>query len=173
MLTIISRYGPLFFEVHNFSKIGNINEFFYSWLNSTIIEKRFYIGGISKMKEKKKTRKELWKELEDSRRAIYNLSKFPAQNPNPVMQISVDGVISFTNKAGWDIVNFWNSCIGDKVPDRVIKFIDSISTGETAGIQLKTNKRVFQLTFARLFETDFVNVYGMDITDRIIMKVEL
>ena len=124
------------------------------------------------MKEKKRTKKELRRELENSRRAVYNLSKFPAQNPNPVMQISVDGVISFTNKAGWDIVNFWNSCIGEKVPDRVIKFIDNISTGETAGIQLKINKRVFQLTFTRLFETDFINVYGLDITERITVNMD-
>ena len=39
------------------------------------------------------------------------VTKFPEQNPNPVLKVSIDGKLIFANKASNEIISCWNSVL--------------------------------------------------------------
>ena len=50
------------------------------------------------------------------KKEIEVITKFPDQNPNPVLKISEEGKLLYTNQAGTFIKNQWGIELGDNVP---------------------------------------------------------
>jgi len=47
---------------------------------------------------------------------IQSLAKFPAENPNPIVRLSNDGLVLYFNRACEPLVRMWNTAIGKTVP---------------------------------------------------------
>ena len=73
----------------------------------SIDNKKHVLMAISDITEHKETEK-----------VIVNLSKFPSENPNPVLRIAKDGEVLYSNKAGELLLNKWGSGIGKTVPEK-------------------------------------------------------
>jgi len=50
------------------------------------------------------------------RARIVSLSKFPAEDPNPVMRVSADGLLEFANPASASLIASWGTEVGRPVP---------------------------------------------------------
>ena len=116
-------------------------------------------------------------ELEDQRLEARLLSKFPEENPNPVLRVAQDCRILYANRPGSDLVKAlhsqvrqqqgnlpaeWRSVVTKALASRLHQEIESVS-----------DKRVFSLVFAPVHDMGYVNVYGLDISERKRAQLEL
>jgi signal transduction histidine kinase/ActR/RegA family two-component response regulator len=95
------------------------------------------------------------------------LSKFPAENPNPVMRVADDGVILYANQAALALLDEWQSQVERPLPERwrdiATKALNAASSKQAEATVVN---RVLSLTFAPVKDAGYVNVYGLDITER-------
>jgi PAS domain S-box-containing protein len=98
---------------------------------------------------------------------IAQLAKFPDENPNPVLRVSGGGTVLYGNRAGRPLLELWQCREGAPLPDRWRALAaDALRAAATRQAELECDGRVFALTFAPVVEWNYVNVYGLDITDR-------
>lgn len=98
---------------------------------------------------------------------IARLAKFPAENPNPVLRISAFGTVIYGNKASLPLLKAWRCSIGGSLPDRWCRFaLDALSSGQSEQTEIQCDGRTFSLIFAPIMDVNYVNIYGLDITER-------
>ncbi|MCD6393147.1 MAG: PAS domain S-box protein, partial [Planctomycetes bacterium] len=97
---------------------------------------------------------------------IESLAKFPAENPNAVLRIRRDGAILYSNRAGLAMENAWSCRRGQRLEGQWLEMVEkALNLGAVQRGEIKYRGRVFSLVFAPIVESDYVNVYGLDITD--------
>jgi PAS domain S-box-containing protein len=110
------------------------------------------------------------RDITDRRRAeeeIEKLARFPGENPQPVLRVARDGTILYANQAAWPLLNLWGCQVNQLLPEYWYEFtLDVSSSGSSKETEVECGDRVFSLTFAPVAEADYVNIYGLDITER-------
>ena len=97
-----------------------------------------------------------------------SLAKFPAENPNPILRISSEGVILYANRNSQPLLELWMCEVGSRLPDPIPEIVSACLQNNTSReMDIDCNGRIFSMIFAPIMETDYVNGYGRDITDRI------
>ena len=105
---------------------------------------------------------------------VRSLAKFTSENPNPVLRISNDGKVLFSNKAGMFFLNTWGCKQNETVPENIRKIIsDVLSTGSSKQREETFRDFVFSLTFMPVKHEGYVNLYGLDVTEKRIAEQEL
>jgi PAS domain S-box-containing protein len=98
---------------------------------------------------------------------IKGLAKFPSENPYPVLRVLKDGRILYNNQASMVLLDFWGCQTTKMLPDNYLKTVsDVLHSGLSNAVEVEFNNYVFSLTFAPVIEEGYVNVYGLDITER-------
>lgn len=98
---------------------------------------------------------------------IRDLSKFPSENPSPVIRISNEGVILYGNEASSELFDYWNRHQGEKLPDHMMDIINKIiKTGVPGSHELICRDRIYSFLFTPIKEHGYINMYGNDITVR-------
>ena len=97
-----------------------------------------------------------------------SLAKFPSENPNPVLRISKDGKILYSNKASEQLLSRWNSDIGKTVPEKWCNLITkAFASGKTQEEEEEEEEvKIFSITITPIKETGYANLYASDITER-------
>jgi len=105
---------------------------------------------------------------------IARLARFPSENPNPVLRVAEDGVILYTNKASLPLLNAWGGQVNQPLPGEWRKLtVDVLCSGSSRDTEAEVEDRVLSLTFAPVVDAGYVNVYGLDITERVRAEAEL
>jgi len=105
---------------------------------------------------------------------IAKLAKFPDEDPYPVLRISGRGTVIYANKASAILLKVWGCRVGESLPDPWHELVlDALSSGQSRQTEVKYDGRIFSLIFAPVVDTNYVNVYGHDITERKQAKDEL
>ncbi|MBN1757666.1 MAG: PAS domain S-box protein [Chitinispirillaceae bacterium] len=106
--------------------------------------------------------------------AINDIALFPEQNPTPVLRISSNGLLLYSNPASRKFREQWSfksgACVPPEWRDIVLR---SITTGERLKKEAVTGSRIFEFIFVPLVHFNYVNVYASDITDRTHAEVGL
>lgn len=136
--------NPLVFEVHGFPVLdrqGNLKQVIEYTLDIT---------------DRKRAEKE-----------VAGLAEFPNENPNPVLRISADGKILYGNRASLPLLGAWQCCVGEPVPAPWFQHVtDALESGRPVRAETEVQRRVLSLIFAPVLDSDYVNVYALDITAR-------
>ena len=104
---------------------------------------------------------------------IKDIAKFPLENPNPVIRITKDGKILYSNEAGISLLKKWSYNVGMKVKNREIKFLKEIYTSKkNKSVEIKYNEKYFSLTLVPVMDKDYINIYGFEITERKLLELE-
>jgi len=106
--------------------------------------------------------------LKQAEERITRLAKFPSENPSPVLRVAKDGTILYANKASLPLLNIWGYQIGQSLRGYWYKFIlDALNSDlrKETEIECKDPASTYFLTFAPVVVEDYVNVYGIDITE--------
>jgi PAS domain S-box-containing protein len=97
-----------------------------------------------------------------------DLAKFPSENPNPVLRVSKDNLILYANQASNALLKGLNVEIGQPPPHFLNR---PIATALTSGFRQEAkcehNQRTFLFMIAPVKDASYVNVYGLDITERL------
>ncbi len=96
---------------------------------------------------------------------LEDLARFPEENPSPVMRADRNGSILFAN-AACSMLNL--ECQPGKfLPDLYRQTaVDVLKNGLKKEIEVEANERTFRLDFVPITSAGYVNVYGLEITDR-------
>lgn len=106
-------------------------------------------------------------QLQDSLKEITLLSKFPEENPNPVMRVTTDGQMVFYNPASKNLRESWevsSDCIQSKEILTILQHLDHESNKVSA--KLCVDEITWAVSFRKLEGTKFVNIYAFDISEQ-------
>jgi hypothetical protein len=93
------------------------------------------------------------------------LAKVPEENPNPVLRIKKDGLILFANRGSQPILDAWGRKNGQHVPDDIKQQLnDMCDSKQSQELEFTHLDRSFAITIMPSTNTDFINIYGWDIT---------
>ncbi|MBN2323375.1 MAG: PAS domain S-box protein [Spirochaetes bacterium] len=105
---------------------------------------------------------------------IKNLAKFPSEDPNPVLRISKDGTILYSNESGKEIMKSGNNKNLKKIPPYLYDTVkEAHESGRMNIMEISADNKTYSLTFMPIKDTDYVNLYGQDISNRKITEKEL
>lgn len=99
--------------------------------------------------------------IETLQRQLAALEKFPDQNPNPVLKISMDGCLNYANSAGRRIQKAWGVATGERVPAALLEHAISASP---EALEMTVGNRTVAFHAVPVAEFGFINVYGTDVT---------
>jgi PAS domain S-box-containing protein len=106
-------------------------------------------------------------ELNKAQKEIALLSKFPSENPNPILRFNEKFELLYKNEASTINFNSDFKITENKSNDRILK--GYINRSKLKGISetiIETrNKRHYSLTLVHVQEFDYTNIYAADITD--------
>ncbi len=117
--------------------------------NGKVIESQSMIIDIRKRKKA---------ELE-----VANLAKFPSENPSAVLRVDCEKII-YANKAAENLFDIRSE---DKLPKILKNYVENTNNEKIVkSFEVNLKDRIYSLTITPVKDLDYVNIYGMDITDR-------
>jgi class 3 adenylate cyclase len=97
--------------------------------------------------------------------AVKALTKFPDQNPNPILRFTHDGRLLYANRAAAVLCRGMNTTVGDMLPDSVWdRVLGALKDPVAEPIEVLAEDHTFELTVVDVPEFGFVNAYGTDVT---------
>ncbi len=97
---------------------------------------------------------------------LESTAKFPQENPNAVFRAASDGVILYSNKGGKPLLDMWRCAVGTALPDEYRDFVgNALQSGDMQSTELVCNERTISLSFVPIKSVNYVNIYGVDITE--------
>ena len=113
-------------------------------------------------------------ERNQAEKEIENLAKFPSEDPYPVLRISGDGTIMYSNEPGTTLLKKWEKSVGGKVDEKWCSLISQVlSSNIEKIIEITCEYRVISFVITPIAEAGYVNLYGRDITVQQQVKKEL
>jgi signal transduction histidine kinase len=109
----------------------------------------------------------LSEEFLDKKNKVRWLSRFPDENPHPVMRISKKGKLHYANPASQILLKTFDIKVNEEVPNYwnyIVEIVLQKNKNET--IELEAGQHYYSFTFSPVAEQGYVNVYGYDITGR-------
>ncbi len=119
-------------------------------------EERYLINGISEMIG-------IFSERKQAEERIRNLSRFPSENPNPVLRVDKKKVL-YTNRIGQKIFNIEEGSWIPQFLETTTKYV--LNNNKIQELELKANNRIYTLVITPVENEEYANIYGMDITER-------
>ena len=112
-------------------------------------------------------------ERKKAEQQIEVLSRFPGENPSPVLRISIEGNLLYANDASDTILKEWGSVIGQGVPEKWCNYIrEAFESEEQKKIEIKHHEKIFSFIITPVIEAGYANLYGRDITERRKSEIE-
>ena len=104
-------------------------------------------------------------EMKRAQQQIESAAKFPEENPDPILRITRDGIIIYCNPAASKLLNLWKRRVGEPAPNRWCRIIlEALNTRRRTELEEEYGAETFSFLFSPV--TDYVNIYGHNITDR-------
>ncbi len=98
---------------------------------------------------------------------VASLARFPAENPHPVLRVARNGTLLYANAAAGPLLRSWGAQLGSALPASLWQQVTAALTdGAPAELEVACEDRAFALTWASVPDTDYINVYGLDVSDR-------
>ncbi len=106
-------------------------------------------------------------EYKQAQEQIENLSRFPSENPNPVLRISRDGELLYANDASSLLSGLRGCETGKPVGDNWKQMVrQAFEKGSEERVEVKDNKRIYSFAVTPVSDGGYANLYGRDITGR-------
>ena len=98
---------------------------------------------------------------------IESLAKFPGESPNPVFRISRKGDLIYSNDASKKLIKIWNKKQNSNFDSQLLKkSLSSLKKNKVLKTEIPIDNKIFAFTIAPIKSYNYVNIYGLDITNR-------
>jgi len=95
-----------------------------------------------------------------------SLSRFPAENPNPVLRLSPDWTVLYANEAGKELLKGFNTGIDEPFPKEIAEEIKCLVGKECRGnFELESGETTYLVSYSWINESGYTNIYCTDITE--------
>lgn len=97
-----------------------------------------------------------------------------SKNPNPILRAGKDGTIIFANSAASPLLEKWKSHKGEKFPPDIVDVVQKALLKKSPELlELSAGERTYSFSFHPFPEEACVNLYGFDITERVLENDKL
>jgi PAS domain S-box-containing protein len=94
-------------------------------------------------------------------------ARFPSENPNAILRVTHEGKIIYANAASQPLLKDWQRQVGDQIaPDWLTLIRERVQTGERKTIDVASGDAIYSIIITPIHHTNYVNLYGLDITER-------
>ena len=101
---------------------------------------------------------------------ISDLAKFPSENPNPVLRATQNRIL-YANKSGIELLKV---DIEGNIPEFLHEIIqESLSKNIKQELDIELANQIYSFTISPIKAMGYVNIYGINITDRIKAEEEI
>jgi PAS domain S-box-containing protein len=106
-------------------------------------------------------------ESKAAQREVESLSRFPEENPNPVMRFSAEGRLLYANPRSMPFLDAWACRLGDSMPTEHASLVKrAMEAGVPVETEIPLGDRLFTLLAAPVVACRYVNLYAVDVTDK-------
>ena len=148
--------GGILFETVHMRKDGSTFPVEVSSQGATIGDVRTLVSIVRDITERKQAEEE-----------IASLSKFPTENPNPVLRVQTDGKVIYANAASRELLELWQCEVNEYIPADFKDLINAqVQAEANKTVDIPCNDKVYSIMLAPVLESGYVNLYGRDITAR-------
>lgn len=106
-------------------------------------------------------------ELKGAQEEVEKLSRFPGENPSPILRVAGDCRILYANKAAGPLLKYWRVKVGEQVTGTVQASIKKIIASRIKKeIELDLRDKTFSCLFVPIKGAAYTNIYCRDITKR-------
>jgi len=99
--------------------------------------------------------------------ALRSTAHFLDENPYPVLRIDRAGVVLAANRSSGALSGPWRCHVGQPAPEAFARLArESLDHGQYSHMDLESGDRVYAFVFVPIVDSDYVNLYGRDITAR-------
>jgi len=96
-----------------------------------------------------------------------SLSRFPSENPNPILRVESDGQLIYANPASEALLRLWNCTVGEYLPPDWRERVVNVARNSTHTIaEVECEEWVYSIMIVPISDLGYVNLYGRDITER-------
>jgi len=112
--------------------------------------------------------KSLTNRIQQANEETESIARFPEENPHSVIRASSTGKILFANKSAMEtILASLKVKVGEQAPAGLCADINEVVEKEDYIVKEHViSGRIYSCTFVPVSEHDYVNIYGVDVTDR-------
>ena len=97
---------------------------------------------------------------------VRSLSRFPVENPNPILRIARSGSILYANPASAPLLAAWERKVGqDLPPDWNSQVKTALDSGDIIEVEMDCQGRIFLCHFTPIESENYVNIYGREFTE--------
>ena len=129
------------------------------------------VGGISLARQRFTRRIH---ERQRAEKQIRDLAKFPSENPNPVLRVAQDGSIVYSNQACGNLLAVWGQADGKILSPHACQLVrGSLDSGRARETEVECGNQVYSVWLAPVLDDQHVNIYALDITERMRAEQEL
>lgn len=104
---------------------------------------------------------------------IRNLARFPEENPSPIIRIDTDGNILYENPASKKLLEYCKESEEELYPSLIAKARQVLRENVSSHDDYAIGEHHYAFVFAPFKESGYVNLYGRDITERVIASQQL
>jgi hypothetical protein len=100
--------------------------------------------------------------INDDKKLINILKKFPDQNPNPVLRISEKGILEYFNRPSKIIIDHYDFKLKNKVNDIFLAELKETLSKNEHTFEIKLESSSFLLKAIYIKELNSFNIYGTE-----------
>lgn len=98
------------------------------------------------------------------------LARFPQENPNPLMRIDPEGNVLYANRQAEFLLLYWEKEERDVSAELHQKVKQSLASNRSVLLNVGMAGRTWQVMLVPVLAYNYVNFYGMDITERLLAE---
>jgi PAS domain S-box-containing protein len=105
---------------------------------------------------------------------LKEVARVPSENPNPVLRISRDGKLLYSNPSSDPLLAAWGVALGGTVPERWVDLIaETMAAGSTMAETEELEGLALRLFVIPIADRGYVNIYGYDISRQKTLEAQL
>ncbi len=102
------------------------------------------------------------------------LARIPIENPNPILRVGFDGILTYANQSFFKLKCFNNLKVGQIVGPSLKGPVDTVvESGHSLDAEIHDEDRIFLFSLTPVPDVQSVFLYGRDITERKRIELEM
>jgi two-component system, cell cycle sensor histidine kinase and response regulator CckA len=105
-------------------------------------------------------------ERKQAEQRLVSLARFPDEDPQPILRVTPDGSIIYSNTASELLTASWAGGAERKIPEGYLHDVTfAWETGEKKEIEVRESSRMYVITIVPFTDAGYINLYGRDVTE--------
>ena len=105
-------------------------------------------------------------ERKQAEQRLLSLARFPDENPYPILRVTPDGLIIYSNKASELLTASWADGAERRVPEEFMREVTPAwKTGQKREIEVRESSRIYAIAIVPFTDAGYINLYGRDVTE--------